>query len=1188
MAALERKGTFKVQYLRDIEAEVQQRWREEKAFEQDAPLSGSKKSDKEKFYCSFPYPYMNGRLHLGHAFSLSKCEFAARFQRLLGKKVLFPLGFHCTGMPIKACADKLKREMELYGTPPQFPDVEEPIVEDNSDVIPKDKSQSKKSKALAKTGSAKYQWQIMESLGIHKDEIKHFADANYWLDYFPPLAVEDLNRFGLNVDWRRSTITTDANPFYDSFIRWQFLRLRDRNKIKFGKRYTIYSAKDGQPCMDHDRSTGEGVGPQEYTLIKMKVLEPVPVKLQPLREKPIYLVAATLRPETMYGQTNCWLSPDMTYIAFETKAGEVFVCTERSAKNMCFQGFTNTEGYFDILLEVVGQDLLGCVLKAPLTIYEKIYALPMLSIKYDKGTGVVTSVPSDAPDDYAALVDLIKKPAFREKYCIEEHMVIPFKAVPIIEVPEYGNLSAPALYEKFKIQSQNDKDKLVEAKKIVYLKGFYDGVMLVGDHRGQKTRDVKKLLQKSLVDAGDAVIYYEPEKTVISRSGDECVVALCDQWYLDYGEENWKNQVKIAIENLNTYHDEVKRNFLSCVDWLHEYACSRTYGLGTKLPWDERWLIESLSDSTIHMAYYTVSHLLQGNSFRGEWNQVLIKPEQMTPEVWDYIFFADAPYPSECGIFRVLLDAMKREFEYWYPFDVRTSGKDLIQNHLTFCLYNHCAIWPDDQTKWPKGMRVNGHLLLNSEKMSKSAGNFLTLAEGLDKFGADGMRLCLADAGDSIEDANFVESTADAGILRLYNFLEWVKQVMDSKGSLRTGVHTFNDQVFESEINLKIKETKQFYEKMLFKEALRTGFFELQAARDKYRELCLVDGMHFVFVLKYIKIQALLLYPICPHVCEKVWSLLGNNKSIFAGRRTAIVWPSGGPINEIDIKASEYLMDTAHSFRIHLKNHLQGAKTRKDPRHQVDVSVKPNVVTVWVAKSFPEWQSCILTALKRHFEKSGVLPDNKSLSAEFAKMGELKKYMKRVMPFVQAVREKVDKMGVRALALTLEFDEAQILKDNAIYLANTLDVEDLVVRYTDEDGASEKMKECCPGAPFVVFSTKSGVRVEFVNPIPGSGLFSKYIVVSDDDTYDKIVQKLVRDVKHIKDPSAVQLWRFEDPVLGEVTMPLFNEPTKGKVLLAKDSTFKVDSDQLKVYVASKGNKSFEIGKQLTYLLLQEN
>lgn len=84
----------------------------------------------------------------------------------------------------------------------------------------------------------------------------------------------------LQVDWRRTFITTDANPFFDSFVRWQFIRLKERNKIEFGKRYTIYSPKDGQPCMDHDRASGEGVGPQEYTLIKMKVMTPYPKKLR--------------------------------------------------------------------------------------------------------------------------------------------------------------------------------------------------------------------------------------------------------------------------------------------------------------------------------------------------------------------------------------------------------------------------------------------------------------------------------------------------------------------------------------------------------------------------------------------------------------------------------------------------------------------------------------------------------------------------------------------------------------------------------------------------------------------------------------------------------------------------------------------------------------------------------------------
>jgi leucyl-tRNA synthetase len=195
-----------------------------------------------------------------------------------------PFGFHLTGTPIKACADKLSREMKDFGFPPQFPDDsdDKPSTTTATPDEPtiKDKSKSKRSKLEAKTIKAKYQWHIMRSLGLSDDEIKEFADANHWCEYFPQKWIEDLNAFGLRADWRRVFMTTDRNPYFDAFVKWQFQRLKERNKIKFGKRYTIFSVKDNQPCMDHDRANGEGVGPQEYTLIKMKVLDPKPEKLK--------------------------------------------------------------------------------------------------------------------------------------------------------------------------------------------------------------------------------------------------------------------------------------------------------------------------------------------------------------------------------------------------------------------------------------------------------------------------------------------------------------------------------------------------------------------------------------------------------------------------------------------------------------------------------------------------------------------------------------------------------------------------------------------------------------------------------------------------------------------------------------------------------------------------------------------
>ncbi|XP_050017932.1 leucine--tRNA ligase, cytoplasmic [Alexandromys fortis] len=1175
----ERKGTAKVDFLKKIEKEVQQKWEAEKVFEVNAShLEKQKQTSKGKYFVTFPYPYMNGRLHLGHTFSLSKCEFAVGYQRLKGKNCLFPFGLHCTGMPIKACADKLKREIELYGCPPDFPEEEEEEEESNvkpADITVKDKAKGKKSKAAAKAGSSKYQWDIMKSLGLSEEDIVKFSEAEHWLEYFPPLAVEDLKKIGLKVDWRRSFITTDVNPYYDSFVRWQFLTLRERNKIKFGKRYTIYSPKDGQPCMDHDRQTGEGVGPQEYTLVKLKVLEPYPSKLSGLKGKTIFLVAATLRPETMFGQTNCWVRPDMKYIGFETANGDIFICTQRAARNMSFQGFTKHNGVVPVVKELMGEEILGAALSAPLTCYKVVYVLPMLTIKEDKGTGVVTSVPSDSPDDLAALRDLKKKQALRAKYGIRDEMVLPFEPVPILEIPGIGSLSAVTLCDELKIQSQNDREKLAEAKEKLYLRGFYDGVMLVDGFKGQKIQNVKKTIQKNMIDAGDAFIYMEPEKQVMSRSADECVVALCDQWYLDYGEESWKKETFQCLKNMETFCEESRKNFEASLDWLQEHACSRTYGLGTRLPWDEQWLIESLSDSTIYMAYYTVAHLLQGNDLQGQAESPLgIRPQQMTKDVWDYVFFKDAPFPKT-QIPKEKLDQLKQEFEFWYPVDLRASGKDLIPNHLSYYIYNHVAMWPEQSDKWPVAVRANGHLLLNSEKMSKSTGNFLTLSQAVDKFSADGMRLALADAGDTVEDANFVEAMADAGILRLYTWVEWVKEMLANCDSLRSGpANSFNDRVFASEMNAGIIKTDQNYEKMMFKEALKTGFFEFQAAKDKYRELA-TEGMHRELVFRFIEVQTILLAPVCPHLCEHVWTLLGKPDSIMNAS-----WPVAGPVDESLIRSSQYLMEVAHDLRLRLKNYMMPAKGKKTDKQPPQ---RPSHCTIYVAKNYPLWQHVTLSVLRSHFEANGgKLPDNKVIACELGNLPELKKYMKKVMPFVAMIKENMEKKGPRVLDLQLEFDEQAVLMENITYLTNSLELEHIEVKFASE--AEDKVREdCCPGKPLNVFRTEPGVSIFLVNPQPSNGHFSTRIDVRQGDSCDSIIRRLMKMDRGIKDLSKVKLMRFDDPLLGPRRVPVLGREHSEKTLISERAVFHVDLESKKVHLTENGLRT-DIGDTMIYLV----
>ncbi|NXD32330.1 SYLC protein, partial [Spelaeornis formosus] len=91
--------------------------------------------------------------------------------------------------------------------------------------------------------------------------------------------------------------------------------------------------------------------------------------------------------------------------------------------------------------------------------------------------------------------------------------------------------------------------------------------------------------------------------------------------------------------------------------------------------------------------------------------------------------------------------------------------------------------------------------MLNGKKMSKSTGNFLTMRDATKKYGADAMRLSLADAGDEITDANFEETVANAAILRLHTAAIWAEEMKATKDSLRTGEWNEFDRGFQADMD---------------------------------------------------------------------------------------------------------------------------------------------------------------------------------------------------------------------------------------------------------------------------------------------------------------------------------------------------------------------------------------------------
>ena len=77
------------------------------------------------------------------------------------------------------------------------------------------------------------------------------------------------------------------------------------------------------------------------------------------------------------------------------------------------------------------------------------------------------------------------------------------------------------------------------------------------------------------------------------------------------------------------------------------------------------------------------------------------------------------------------------------------------------------------------------------------------------EYSADATRIALADAGDTMDDANFDYKVANSAILRLTKELAWVEEVLAAVPSLRTGQALFADKAFANEMNRAVHSTRE-------------------------------------------------------------------------------------------------------------------------------------------------------------------------------------------------------------------------------------------------------------------------------------------------------------------------------------------------------------------------------------------
>ncbi|KAJ9621978.1 cytosolic leucyl tRNA synthetase [Taxawa tesnikishii (nom. ined.)] len=309
--------------------------------------------------------------------------------------------------------------------------------------------------------------------------------------------------------------------------------------------------------------------------------------------------------------------------------------------------------------------------------------------------------------------------------------------------------------------------------------------------------------------------------------------------------------------------------------------------------------------------------------------------------------------------------------------------------------------------------------------MSKSTGNFLTLKQATDKFGADATRVALADAGDGIEDANFEESVANAVILKLYELRKWCEEMVQDARLIkdsteymhvrenerlknndtiqRTGEKAFWDNLFENEINGLVRETKQQYELSNYKSAMKFGLYDFTAARDFYREVTKAAGigMHADLARYYIELQALMLCVVAPHWSEYIW--------LEVLKKPLTVQNALFP--EVPASMSEF--DAA------LEAFAKGKSVSYDPK-------KEKKLTIYCALNYPSWQEKYVEIVRESF--NGMSLDMKAISKKIDKAES-----KKAMPFVQSLKKSLESGAPteEVFGRKLKFDETEVLKEMA-------------------------------------------------------------------------------------------------------------------------------------------------------------
>jgi leucyl-tRNA synthetase len=893
--------------FKEIEKKWQKAWEEAKIFEANP-------NKKKKFFLTVPYPYTSGTLHVGHGRTYTLGDITARFKRAQGFNVLWPLAWHITGTPVLAIAKRIENGEEV-------------IIKEHKEYI------------------------SLHNPDKVEEIIKSFVNPENVANYYASVISNDLKELGCSIDWRRQFTT--GEKIYNKFVEWQYYHLDNLGYLKKGKHPVFFCPSCNNPVTTDDVKRGDEIrmSIEEVYLIKENFEDG-------------YLVVATLRPETIFGVTNIWINPKVEYVKAKVNGENWYVC-EKAVDKLKNQGFS-----VEVIERIFGDKLIGKEVEVPI-VNRKVYILPAGFVRDDVGTGIVNSVPAHAPYDYIALEELKEKP---ESLAVEiAQKIKEISPISLFEVPGFSEFPAKDMCEKFKIKSQSESPKLDKATQEIYSKEFYLGKCKETCMEFQKlpVKEAKNKVFEKLLKENLVAILFEnsskdqdenPVKEIFCRCGARVIIkVLEEQWFLDYSNKEWKEKAKKLLNKLEIVPNIYRKQFEDTIDWLHEWACARSRGLGTKLPQDEKWIIESLSDSTIYMAFYTIVHLLR---------DAKVEPEKLKKEFFDFVFLGIGKLEDVArvtGIDKRLIKRARKEFLYWYPVDERRTAIAHIPNHLTFSIFHHATIFPEEL--WPKRFSLNELLIAEGKKMSKSLGNVIPLATAIRKHSADAVRLYLAYAAEENSTLDWREVEVTYVRKRLERFYKIFDLALKEEKGKKLKLF---DKWLISKFYKILNEATQSLNNYRFKQYAQKIFFEMMNEVEQY-----IHRGGSIAINKILPDWLIALHPLIPHTAEELWHKLGNQSFVSLRR-----WPK---VKKVD----EKLLELEENLR----------KALEDLREVVKLTGKKDAAYIYVAtKDELKYFKENLEFIKRYFELKKISiylasdekrydPENRAIKAKYGKVG---------------------------------------------------------------------------------------------------------------------------------------------------------------------------------------------------------